>query len=403
MNNYSIGIIGSGPAGLMAALKISQQSKSEKAIVFDIGRPFGKRRRMIEGSLGCLPSGDGKFYLNDITQILDIADKRFVNAANKWFFNTINEIASTKLIKSKSPDANTQKKIKAAGFELEIKEYYQWLPEHIHHFSKIIAEQIEQAGNITFSFDNEIYEISKKNGMFVVHAGDEEYYCKKLILCAGRSGWRWVQKIYKDLGILASDDIATFGIMIEIGTQYMTEFNKSHCILDREDVQIGPINWNGSVIQEDHADLSISAFRSNEDRWKTDKVMFSLIGKIPCEEATMQTDRLAKLAFLLGGDRVGREKLRIFNKNESQLNLIPEYSFLNKIVEELCDSGIMPNLIARGYFHFPCILTNTAKVDLGSNMETQIDGFFCAGESAGLTGLAAAGISGAIAAIGALK
>jgi uncharacterized FAD-dependent dehydrogenase len=401
--NYDIGIIGAGVAGIMAALKISQQNKSIKTIVFEIGRPFGKRRRMCEGALGCFPSGDGKLYTTDITQILDIADKRSANAANKWFFNTMNEIAITKLIKSKAPDAATQKKIKSAGFELEVKEYYQWLPEHIHHFSKVVAEEIEQVGNVTFSFDNEIYEVYKKNGMFAVHAGDEEYYCKKLIICAGRSGWRWVNKLYRDLGILASDDVATFGIMIEIGTQYMTEFNKSHCVLDREDIQIGPINWNGSVIQEDHADLSLSAFRSNEERWKTDKVMFSLIGKIPCEDATAQTDRLAKLAFLLGGDRVGREKLRIFNKNESQLNLIPEYNFLNKVVEELCDSGIMPNLISRGYYHFPCAITTTSKINLGSDFSSEISGLFITGESACVTGLAAAGISGAIAAMGALK
>ena len=175
-------------------------------------------------------------------------------------------------------------------------------------------------------------------------------------LC-GSKRLRWVNNLYRDLGILAKDDTAMFGVRIEIAGQYMKDFNKSHCTFKRDDLQVGPFSWGGSVIQEDHADLTISAFRSNEDRWKSDKVFFSIIGKRYFkDEGCKQTDRLGKLAFLLAGDRVGREKIRTFIRNNSQLNLIPEYSWIPKIIEELSD--IIPAIVSRGYFHYPYITTD---------------------------------------------
>jgi uncharacterized FAD-dependent dehydrogenase len=396
-NKFDIGIIGAGVAGSFAALKLAESHKNVKTVLFDLGRPQGKRRRQIEGWFGCFPTGDGKIYVTDEEKVCDISDKRKVNAANKWFFNHLNAINSSKVIKSKHPDLSVQKKIKEHGFEIELKNYIQWNPDSIHQLSKVVAEEIESSGNVTFSFDNEVHSLIKRGNVFVIETDEGEYICKKIILCVGRSGWRWVNKLYKDFGILASDDIATFGLRIEIGAQYMKGFNKSHCVLSRNDLQIGPICWGGSVIQEDHADLTISAFRSNEERWKSDKVMFSIIGNRRfAGTGTTQTDRLGKLAFLLGGDRVGRERLRMFTKGETQLNQIPEYGWLADSIKEISD--FIPAIINRSFFHFPDIRTMTSKINIGSNLETEIEGLFVCGESAGVEGIAAAGIMGAIAA-----
>jgi uncharacterized FAD-dependent dehydrogenase len=60
-------------------------------------------------------------------------------------------------------------------------------------------------------------------------------------------------------------------------------------------------------------------------------------------------------------------------------------------------------LITRGYFHVPDIDTSSCKINIANNLETEIDGLFVAGESAGITGIAAAGIMGAVAAEGVVK
>ena len=393
MQKFDIGIIGAGVSGVFAALRIAEKHKSTRAILFELGKGPGKRRRFLEGWLGCFPQGDGKIYTNDIDKFIN---KKQAVPASKWVFNQLNEVNESKLIKSKSPIASTQAKIKELGFDLEVKNYYQWEPESIHQLSKVVAEKIEAIGNVELSFDNEVFNIVKRGNVFVVSSAEGEYTCKKIILCAGKSGWRWINALYKNLELLDNDNVAMFGIRAEIGTQYLKDFNKSHCTLTRNDLQIGPICWNGSVIQEDHADLTISGFRSNEDRWKTDKAFFSIIGLRKFENATMQTDRLAKLAFLLGNDRVAREKIKPFTKLQSQLNLIPEYAWLNDSIKEI--EKIIPAIISRGYFHYPDIITMTSKIKLKPTFESEIlDGFFVVGESASVYGICGAAVSAVIA------
>lgn len=402
MHNYDVAIIGAGVAGAFAALRFAEQHKNVKVILFDLGRPPGKRRRQLEGWFGCFPTGDGKIYMNDINRVAEITDGRRAKAINRWFMSHMNEINPAKIIKNKKPDQKILKKFETSGFAYESHDYIQWRPDAIHQLSRQIAERIKAAGNITFSFDNEVFNLLKQQGLFSINTNEGEFHCKKVILCTGRSGWRWINKLYRDFGILSEDDKAMFGIRAELSAQYMKEFNRSHCSFRRNDLIIGPLSWNGSIIQEDHADLTIAAFRSNEDRWKSDRVFFSIIGLRDFKNSgCKQTDRLSKLGFLLAGDRVGREKIRPFIRNLSQLNLVPEYAWLPTAIKEL--SEMVPAILNRGFFHYPDIIPLMSKIHLGNNLESEVDGLYIAGENAGVSGIAAAAIMGGIAAESIIK
>ena len=395
MDKYDIAIVGGGVAGCFAALRIAQKHPDCKSIVFEFGRPFGKRRRQLEGALGCFPAGDGKLYLRDFDRVLDIVDGRKVKPAQKWVTDTLGNAGPMKLTKDAAPNAATQKRFKEANFEIQLNDYIQWKPESVHQLSRNIAEAIDQSGNISFSFDNEVHKIYKKKGVFHISTANGDFTAKQIILCVGRSGWRWATKLYKELGLAVNDDKARFGVRVEMSAQYLREFNKSHCTITKDNVEIGPLSWFGSVIPEDHADLVVSSFRSNEERWRSDRVSFSLLETRHFKDAgCYQTDRLGKLAFLLFNDRVSRERVRLFTKHASQLSLLPEYSWLNTRFQEL--DGLIPNLISRGYFHVPNILPIASEIRLGSNLESEIDGFFVAGESAGIRGIVAAATMGTI-------
>ncbi len=401
MPNYDIGIIGAGIAGTFAALRIAERYNAS-TILFDIGRPPGKRRRQIEGFLGCFPVGDGKIYPDDLEKVKNIVDGRKSTPAYKWVHSYLSEVNPMKLIKTPKVSVAARSRIKKAKFELQYHNYYQWKPESVHKLSRLIAEIMEESGVITYSFDNEVFELRKNKEMFVVSTSNGSIFCKKLILCVGRSGWRWVTNLYDDLGIISGDDHAKYGVRVEIAAQHLRDFNSSHCELTKDNLELGPFCWNGTVIPEDHSDLVISAFRSNEDRWKSDKVSFSLLNKVFFkDEGSVQADRIGKLSFLLFNDRVSREKIKTFMAGNSLLNLLPEFNWLRDTMIELND--IVPQICDRGYFHVPNISPTAAQIRLGTNLESEIDGMFVAGESTGVKGIAAAAIMGTIAADSACK
>jgi len=395
-NIYDIGIIGAGVGGAFATLKISKDYKNSKTIVFDLGRMWGKRRRQIDGWLGCFPNSDGKLYLSDIDKVSTLTGLRKAKSANTWVNNIISNVNNFKIVKDKSPNVSMCKKIQQFGYEVTLNDYIQMQPKDIHALSKYMADSIENSSNITWSFDNEVKKIYKQKNIFIINSDQGEFKCKKLIIAVGRSGWRWAQSLYSDFGIIDNNDIAKIGIRVEMNSSHMKDFNKSNCTLNKPELEIGPFNWFGTVIPEDHVDLVISAFRSNENRWKTDKVSFTLIGNqnFP-NNGFEQTDRLGKLTFVLSNDRVIREKVSSILTNRSKISIIPEYDWLKGAVTEL--SKIIPEVTSKAYFHIPTIMPFAPKININNNLSSEIDGMFVIGESAGVSGILAAACMGTIA------
>lgn len=398
MNNYDIGIIGAGIAGAFATLKLAKDHKGIKAIVFDIGRPPLKRRRQIEGWLGCLPNSDGKLYLNDLDKVAEIIGARKTTSSFNQVKKILANVDTFKTIKDKSPTAAIEKKFKKIGYDIHTNDHIQIYPKDIHSLSKYMAEGIEGNKNITFNFDSEVKTIHKQKNMFVVKAEDQEFRCKKLIIAVGRSGWRWASSLFNNFGIVDNNDIARFGIRIEMNSIHMKDFNKSNCsILKSNDIELGPLSWFGTIIPEDHVDVAISAFRSNENRWKSDKVSFSLIGNRPFPMSGFeQTDRIGKLTFVLTNDRIIKEKVSHIVSGKSKISIIPEYDWLKDTVQEL--SSVIPELMSKAYFHVPTINPMAPQINIGSNLESEIDGMFVAGESAGIHGILSAACMGIVSA-----
>lgn len=402
MKDFDVGIIGAGVAGAFATLKLAKDHKNVKAILFDLGRPPMKRRRQLEGWLGCFPNSDGKLYQTDVGKVAQLTGLRRAKSAHTWFRHILEEIDDFKVTKDRPLSAAMDKKIKKLGYEVTLNDYVQVYPKEIHALSKYMAEVIEKGKNITFNFDSEVIRISKQKNVFVVSTEEQEYRCKKIIVAVGRSGWRWARDLYKNFGIIDSNDIARFGIRVEASSSVMKDFNKSNCTLTKPELEVGPLSWFGTVIPEDHLDLAISAFRSNENRWKTDKVSFNLIGNRSFPGSGFEeTDRMGKLAFVLANDRIVKERISAILNEKSRISVIQEYNWLKPAIEEL--SIIIPEITTKAYFHVPTIIPSAPSINIGDNLETEVDGMFVAGESAGIHGILAAGIMGIICADAACK
>lgn len=402
-NIYDLGVIGAGVAGAFASYKLAKDHKGVKTIVFELGRPPLKRRRQIEGWLGVLPNSDGKLYLKDLDKVSDLVGSRKIKSAHTYFNKVMSNVGDFKTTKDRAPHLAVEKRLKKIGYDISLNDYIQIYPKDIHMLSKYMAESVEGCKNITFNFDNEVKKIYKQKNVFVITTDENEYRCKKLIIAVGRSGWRWAKELYTDFGIVDNNDIAKFGIRIELNAPVMKEFNKSNCTLTKgNELEIGPFSWYGTVIPEDHLDVAISAFRSNENRWKSDKVSFSLIGNRPFPETGFeQTDRIGKLTFVLSNDRIIKERVSSILTGKSKISIIPEYDWLKDTITEFASA--VPEIASKAYFHVPTIMPMAPKINIGSNLETEIEGMFVVGESAGVHGILAAGCMGSIAADSACK
>lgn len=399
MGIADIGIVGMGVAGSFALHKLLNSDKNLKIAIFEGGRPPLKRRHQTWGFLGCLPGSDGKLYLNNLNSVCEVSGAKKTNIAKQWVIDQFLNITNLKLHKDKSPSVSAEKRLAKYGFDIELNNYYQLYPKDIHSLSRLIAGEIENNQNITCSFDNEVLKVLKNKNHFTIITSDGEYQCKKILISVGRGGWRWVSELFSNFGIIDNNDVARFGIRIEIPSTYMKDFNESNCSLSRNLVEVGPLSWNGTVIPEDHIDLAITSYRSNESRWNTDKVSFNVITEKYFEDnGYQQVDRIGKLTFILGNDRIMRERISTLMNKKSKLSVIPEYNFLLQELEEL--NNIVPELINKGSFYAPALVPFAPKIKLGKDFSTEVKGMYVAGESANVNGIFGAAVSGYIAAEG---
>lgn len=395
-NTYDVIVIGLGVAGILCCLQLAEKHKGIKVLGIEAGRPPMKRRHQTSGWGGCLMNSDGKFFLSDLPKVAALTSSSKAKSAYKWVLDVLSNVNDFEVTKDRAPIASLEKKFNKVGYDIALNNHIQAYPKDIHALSKHIAGTIEKNKNISFSFDNEVQSIFKQRGTFVVSAGGQEYKAKKIVIAVGRSGWRWARDLYASFGIINNNDIAQFGIRVEMNASLLKDFNKSNCTITKSNqLEIGPFSWFGTVIPEDHADLAISAFRSNEARWKSDKVSFSVMGNRSFPgRGFEQTDRLGKLTFILANDRIIKERVSSILSRKSKISIIPEYDWLVDSIQEL--GTVIPEVMTRAYFHVPTIMPLVPKINVGKTLETDIDGMFVAGESAGVPGILAAGTMGQI-------
>lgn len=394
---YDIAIIGTGVAGAFTILKLATEYPDLKILAIDIGRPPAKRRRQLEGWLGCLPNSDGKLYLTDLDKTSIQIGKKKSKSYLSYVKSVISNVKDLQEAPNSPPKTNLLKKIAKHNYEFELNNYIPTEPKDSHALSKYMVSKIEPNKNVKMLFDEEVIDLSKEKKYFTVKTEYSEHKAKKVLLCAGRAGWRWANSIYSKFGIIQNNDYAKFGIKIETQAENLKDFNHSTCTLKKENLEIGPFCWGGTVIPEDHIDTAITAFRANENRWITDKVSFDLMGKIEFKNTGIQQlDRIARLTFLIANDRIVKEKLSSILTKKSKISIIPEYDWLIQPLKDLY--ALMPELEEKSYYHVPTITAATSSINIYDNLQTDIPGLFVAGESANITGLLSAMITGSAAA-----
>ncbi len=409
---YDVAVVGAGPAGLFAVYHLLQKNPDLKIILLELGRPPGKRRRQLEGWLGSFMFGDGKMYLNDLSVVQNkLSSHDSVNSVWQEYHQFLSDFNKNKIAKDNGPSPILEKKILELNFSCQKNDYWQWRPDNIHALSRFLAEEFEKhqtSSSLTTKFDSEVAKIEKREDNYFeieLLSSEEKFLAQKVLIASGRSGWRWSSDLVHKFGINSLDTKFSLGIFLEFPAHHLKDFQHSNCLLAKNDFEIGPFSWHGTVIPEDHADFVLAAFRSNEDRWKSEKVSFGLKKKLPLPKnissGVKETERLGKLAFLLFNDRVSRERIKLFLRGESQLSYLKEFDIFKEIFADL--SEIIPDFGNRGYLHAPYFQTIVPEFQVDPFCQSDVENLYFAGESLGLHGIVSAILTGHLAAEGMMR
>ncbi len=315
--NHDVIIIGAGPAGLFAALELSE--KDLDITIVDKGKDIHQRTEddIMSGVGGAGAYSDGTVNLRpDIGGDL----QEFTKSEEKaWeLVNEIERILSSHGMpdpERKNPDQEEKLKRRAASLGAR---FYPIKQAHIGSdrapdVIKSLKNELVSRG-VSFLVGTEVREISIEKGMCrgVITSKGEELQSKKVLLAPGRVGIDWVEKLTDIFSLEAEFDPIDIGVRVEVPSIIMDPVikvnrdPKFHLYTKSYDdfVRTFCTNHKGFVVKEKY-DGFIGVNGHSMKTKETDKSNFAFLVRThltePLEDTTKYGKAIAQLASTIGG------------------------------------------------------------------------------------------------------
>lgn len=446
-NFFDIIIIGSGPAGIFAAIEAVKNSKL-KVLILEKGPQLTKRVCPRNNGGSCLPcktcsitSGwggagafsDGKLtltgevggWLNEIISgeklntLISYVKQTFLDfgAPNRIFEPPEEEVKKLKKLARLSELELISFPILHLGTDNAFK-----VLENIYNFLK---------DKVEICFNEKAEEIRKEGDKFIVETKKGTYKSKFLIIAPGREGADWLTKICASLNIPLKNNAVDIGVRVEVPAEIMEpvtdvlyEAKLHYTSKQFEDkVRTFCMNPQGFVTTEVYEDVITVNGHAYAEK-KTENTNFAiLVSKNftePFKEPIAYGKYIARLANLLSGgiivqrlydielgrrstaDRISRSivKPTLEDAVPGDLSLVFPYRHLSSILEMLkAMDKMVPGVASRHTLLYGVeVKFYSARVQVNQELETPVENLYAVGDGAGITrGLVQSSISGIIA------
>ncbi len=445
-------IVGAGPAGLLAADRLSDHLK---VIVVEKGRGMDERECLalkngtcrrcspcnITGGLGGAGGlSDGKLNLRpDIGGDLE----EFLSSKEAW--NIVNEVdefflkhgAPEELYSPKEDEVSEiLKKSAASGIR-----FIPIIQRHIGSDKTAdvinsIKRELEEKG-VVFLLETEALEIIVDDKVKTIIAknrkGEFEIKCSYAIAAPGRVGARWLSDQMSKLKIPVKYNPVDIGVRVEVPQIVMesiTQINwdpKFHIITKTYDdfVRTFCVCNRGFVVEEVYDSFIGVNGHSMRER-KSGNTNFAFLVRVeltePIENTSAYAFSIASISTTLGGgkpivQRLGdlRRGRRSTWRRIERSNVVPTLkhvtpgdiamAFPHRLVVDIIEGlealdKVVPGVASDStLIYAPEIKLYAMKVDVDSGMRTKIDGLYVAGDGAGVSrGIVGAAATGILAA-----
>ena len=450
-SSYDVIIIGTGPAGIFAALELVRKN-SLKILMIEKGSDLEHRAcPMIESSVPCVQCGlcsilcgwggagaysDGKLtltsefggWLNEYLAPEDLSSYiEYVDSLYRAF-------GAGGDVHGENNEALSRLKKKAAGYNLEL------IPARIRHIGTDMCREVlkrlknELDNKVDFIFDTAVEKISVSQGAVsgVTLNNGKAIEAGRVIVAAGREGSTWLSGEAKRLGLAIRKNPVDIGVRVELPAKIMKDITDVayegkfiyYTKRFRDRVRTFCMNPYGEVVKEYSEGIFSANGHSYKNR-KTENTNFALLVSTdftePFDDPISYGKYIAGLANLIGRgvivQRLGDLKMGRRSKPEriaegsvrptledatpGDLSFVLPYRHLHNITEMLeALDNVAPGANSGDTLLYGVeVKFYSMKLKLTPALETEVRNLFAVGDGAGVTrGLVQASISGIVAA-----
>lgn len=451
MPSYDVIIIGSGPAGIFAALELVK-NPGLRILMIEKGRDINRRAcPMIVTSASCVQcslcnilcgwGGAGAYSDGKLTLTPDFGGWLKDYLPPEPLSNLIEYVDSVYCsfgaggpVHGEDNEALSRLKKKAAGYNLEL------VPARIRHIGTDLCKEVLRrvrehlSGKIEMLFDVPVEQINCREGAVcgVTTEDGNTYETSTVIAAVGREGSSWLSGEAKRLGLSLHKNPVDIGVRVELPARIMKDitdiaYEGKFLYLSRrfrDRVRTFCMNPNGEVVRENSEGIFSVNGHSYRNR-KTNNTNFALLVSTdftkPFDDPISYGRHIAGLANLLGGgvlvQRLGDLKMgrrstperivegsvlpTLEDATPGDLSFVLPYRHLHNITEMLeALDNIAPGVNSGDTLLYGVeVKFYSMKLRLSPVLETDIRNLFAVGDGAGVTrGLIQASISGVMAA-----
>ncbi len=449
--SYDVIIIGSGPAGIFAALELVKNT-GLKILMIEKGSDINERAcPMIESSIPCVQCGlcsilcgwggagaysDGKLTLTPEFggRLKDYISESDLSSFIEYVDSLYLSFGAGGAVHGEDNAALSRLKKKAAGYNLEL------VPARIRHIGTDLCKEVLRNirehlnGKIDVLFGTPVSRIVNTNGSVsgVTTADGKTYEAKQVIAAVGREGSSWLSGEAKRLGLAVQKNPVDIGVRVELPAHIMKDITdiayegkfiySSRRFRDR--VRTFCMNPYGEVVKEYSEGIYSVNGHSYRSR-TTENTNFALLVSTdftkPFDDPISYGKYIAGLANLLGGgvivqrlgdlkmgrrstpERIAESSVRptLEDSTPGDLSFVLPYRHLHNITEMLeALDNVAPGVNSGDTLLYGVeVKFYSMKLKLTPGLETEVKNLYAAGDGAGVTrGLIQASISGVVAA-----
>lgn len=450
---YDIAIIGTGPAGIFAALELARKSHL-KILMLEKGPPIEKRSCPVSSGKNCSPcktcsitsgwGGAGAYSDGKLTLTVEVGGwlPELIPAKElmplvEYVKSIFLEFGAPSRIFTPPEDKAAELKKRARLSELELVTFpiLHLGTENCYRVLKNMYEYLKEKADIHFNEKAE--KIILKGSRFFIETNREVYESEYLIIAPGREGADWLTNVCKSMSIPLKNNAVDIGVRVEVPAEIMDpvtdvlyEAKLLYVTKTFEDnVRTFCMNPRGYVTTEVYEDVITVNGHAYAER-KTENTNFAiLVSKNftePFKEPIAYGKYIARLANILSGgiivqrlydiemgrrstyERISRSivKPTLEEAVPGDLSLVFPYRHLSSIIEMLrALDRMIPGVASRHTLLYGVeVKFYSARVKLNSEMETPVPNLYAVGDGAGITrGLVQSSVSGIIASRSVLK